>query len=49
MSRVDNYINMLHEFYYKKNGKEASIEFLKIMIEYLEDTYDYEWEVKENE
>lgn len=43
MSRVDNYINMLKEFYYKKNGKEKSIEFLKLMIKYLEDTYEYEW------
>ena len=24
MSRVDNYINMLKEFYYKKNGKVES-------------------------
>lgn len=43
MSRVDNYINMLKEFDYKKNGKESTIEFLKIMIEYLEETYEYEW------
>ena len=45
MNRVDNYINMLKEFYYKKNGKEASIEFLKVMIKYLEDTYEYEWQI----
>lgn len=44
MTRVDNYINMLKEFYYKKNGKESSIEFLEYMIKQLEDTYDYEWE-----
>lgn len=46
MSRVDNYINMLKEFYYKKNGKESSIEFLKVMIEYLEETYEYEWDIR---
>ncbi len=47
MSRVDNYILMLQEFYYKKNGKVASIDFLKYMIEQLEETYEYEWEVKD--
>ena len=43
MSRADNLINMLREFDYKKNGKYSTIEFLKTMIEYLEETYEYEW------
>lgn len=47
MNRVDNYINMLQEFYYKKNGKEATIDFLKYMISLFEDTYSYEWEMKD--
>lgn len=49
MNRIDNFINMLKEFYYKKNGKEASIEVLKVMIKYFDETYEYEWVVKENE
>ena len=46
MNRVDNYINMLLEFDYKKNGKVPSIDFLKIMINYLQNTYEFEWENK---
>ena len=49
MSRVDNYINMLKEFYYKKNGKDATIQFLIEMVQLLDETYEYEWEMKENE
>ena len=29
-------ITLLREFYYEKNGKEATIEFLKEMIKMLE-------------
>lgn len=44
MSRIDNLINMLKEFDYKKNGKGISIQFLIEMIYMFEDTYEYEWE-----
>lgn len=46
MNRINNYINMLKEFDYKRNGKYETIEFLKIMIKYFEDTYEYEWDPK---
>ena len=49
MNRVDNLINMLKEFDYKKNGKGVSIQFLIEMIQYFDETYEYEWEMKENE
>lgn len=44
MTRVDKYIEMLQEYYYKKNGKYNTIEFLKYMIDLLKKTYEYEWE-----
>ena len=46
MSRVENFIAMLLEFDYLKNGKELSIEFLEYLKQQLEDTFQYEWEVK---
>jgi len=46
MTRVDNLINMLKEFDYKKNGKDATIQFLIEMVNYFDETYEYEWEVK---
>lgn len=49
MNRVDNLINMLKEFNYKKNGKYSTIQFLMEMINSLDETYEYEWEIKENE
>lgn len=44
MTRVDNLINMLKEFDYKKNGKGVSIQFLIEMIHYFDETYEYEWD-----
>ena len=43
MSRVENYIEMLKEFDYLKNGKEATILFLEQMIDFFDDTFEYEW------
>lgn len=43
MNKVDNLIIMLHEFYYKKNGKDSTINFLKYIIEMLEETTEDDW------
>lgn len=48
MSRVDNYINMLLGFDYKRNGKVTSIDFLKYMINELQNTYEFEWKDKDD-
>ena len=34
---LNNYINMLKEFDYKKNGKTVTIYFLAQMIQYIND------------
>ena len=34
--KFETAIQLLRGFYYEKNGKEATIEFLKIIIEELE-------------
>lgn len=44
MTRVENYINMLKEFDYLKNGKDATVQFLIEMVQLLDETYEYEWE-----
>ena len=49
MTRVDNYINMLKEFDYKKNGKDATVQFLIELVQLLDETYEYEWESDKNE
>ena len=34
---LNNLISMLKEFDYKKNGKDSTIKFLAVMIEYFMD------------
>lgn len=38
MSNLDNLIIMMKEFDYKKNGKQKTIDFLALMIQYFNDT-----------
>lgn len=33
-------IQLLREFYYEKNGKESTIEFLKFIVQKLEENND---------
>ena len=35
--RLQNYYTMIREFYYEKNGIKNTIDFLKYMIELLEE------------
>lgn len=46
MNKLDNYISMLQEFDYRKNGKELSIDFLKFILISLEMTNENEWKTK---
>ena len=41
--KVKNYITMILEFNYLKNGRELSIAFLDYMVEMLKMTKDEEW------
>lgn len=42
---LKNLIDMIREFYYERNGKEDSIEFLEFMIRNLKDTDEKLWEL----
>lgn len=44
MKNLKNLLDMLREFYYEKNGKKETLEFLKYMIVELENTRARDWE-----
>lgn len=44
MNNLKNLIDMMREFYYEKNGKKETIEFLKYMINEFEKTRTRDWE-----
>ena len=44
MNKINNLICMLRDFYYEKNGKKETIEFLKYMIKEFEKTRVRDWE-----
>jgi len=42
---LKNLIDMIREYYYERNGKEDSIEFLEFMIRNLKNSDEKLWEL----
>ena len=49
MKKLKTLLSMLREFYYEKNGKKETLEFLNYVIKELEETRARDWDMLNDE